>query len=75
MEQQLLETMNSRSGPSHFFNISVTNRLAKCKICHIELTCNIKQHGTSSLKRHIQRKHPNLWVKREDHSNIVAIEY
>ncbi|CAL4085876.1 unnamed protein product, partial [Meganyctiphanes norvegica] len=47
---------------------SVNKKIAVCQVCGLEMKCH---GGTSSLKNHLERKHPKKWFNVQSGSTIT----
>ena len=39
----------------------ITTNIVLCRHCHEAVNYNTSQRSTSTMRSHIQRKHPHLW--------------
>ena len=71
VEDRLLQSITGSSTYGHFFELFATAQQAKCKICSVVLMYDQRKHGTNSLKRHLQNKHPKCAVAKAKYASTM----
>lgn len=65
-ESEIILTTTSTSTYAHYYYIDKVNNTAKCKMCLVNFEYNLKKTGTKSLGRHLNNKHPNVALAKEE---------